>query len=73
MASRRAHNPETAGSNPAPAMKKREERPIGSLFPFVGRGRGQDENLVGLPELPQDIFFAHTHYCVMVEPSGLGP
>ena len=53
VASRRAHNPETAGSNPAPAMKKRDERPIGSLFPFVGRGRGQDENPVGLPELPQ--------------------
>ena len=53
VASRRAHNPETAGSNPAPAMKKREERPIGSLFPFVGRGRGQDENPVRLPELPQ--------------------
>ena len=46
VASRRAHNPEVVGSNPAPAMEKREEWSGGPLFSFVCKGRGQEENPV---------------------------
>ena len=53
VASRRAHNPETAGSNPAPAMKKQKGQHNVLSFLLVCKSRGQDENLVRLPELPQ--------------------
>ena len=53
VASRRAHNPETAGSNPAPAMKKQKGQHNVLPFLLVCKSRGQDENPVRLPELPQ--------------------